>query len=840
MKIKRKFMAGFLALLLLSSQLVLPCSALANNSQPTNQPITKSKDKPKKNKKENSDVAPFKIEPLKELKSQDRSSSPEKKYKHIKMNGLPKEVQMRVDRSSLELASTGDPVNALITLTGLKPNSKCSFSVKINEHDPIAMQAIADEIGQAKTNFTYTLTKSDSDGHIGKFVCFIVFFEGDVVDNSPVEEITNNDPKVEFNFGDTQDTDPRNDIKFTIKITKLKLNNITDNTVKLKIKFTTNGNIVDEIKEYTIHPDKNGEATINGTYQSPKHFVKSLTITYGFGKNDPIKPVILANSKFFSFIAHENTYGPPPMTMHPEFLNNGLYHFCVAVYLDGNQLDGVPIELLDYKNDIVASAKTQNGFGEATFNIPLTLGKHDLKVRMNKEFLSSYEKAEHKNIYWDKEKNITLTVEMCPLDGGRKEPAVTRIDMYGEDDDFDNSNSLLTFRNFTKTIKPEQKEYTITVQSIATKEGQPDRSLYDIPIEIYRNDGTLIASKSTTYSDYYGHYLTEDIKVKAFPGEKLKVKQVVDKAPSDLNVELDPNEKIIIMDDSLDKTVIFTNKDLMDLNDCYIKFNFQFPPNSNISFDEYNFLFSYMIPDELSPIFVEINTHNSTLMLKDGQRMPIKKPLISDFCFNGLSFGKKLPPGYYVESINGMDPNTTFEKVPKEVTIKIGYKATGEFDYEVGKIAIPNEKYSGYFETGLLDEQGHIVISAVNDEKGNFHFNKIKYTEKDVGKHKYKRYIKYTNKGLKLANTIGEIRRSDDKSGYPFVDVTVKDNGDGTLSVSPINTTNYFDDPFLAPLLPVTGTIKTILAVGVLVLGTTTAIIIKRRKTIKNNHKNGN
>ena len=829
MKIKRKFMAGFLALLLLSSQLVLPCSALANNSQPTNQPITKSKDEPKKNTKEKSDNNPFKIEPLKELKSQDRSSSPEKKYKHVKMNGLPKEVQMRVDRSSLELASTGDPVNALITLTGLKPNSKCSFSVKINEHDPIAMQAIADEIGQAKTNFTYTLTKSDSDGHIGKFVCFIVFFEGDVIDNSPVEKTANNDPKVEFNFGDTQDIDPRDDIKFTIKITKLKLNNVTDNTVKLKIKFTTNGNIVDEIKEYTIHPDKNGEATINGTYQSPKHFVKSLTITYGFGKNDPIKPVILANSKFFSFIAHENTYGPPPMTMDPEFLNNGLYNFCVAAYLDGNRLDGVPIEILDNKNNIIASAKTKNGFGEAAFNIPLTLGTHDLKVRMNKEFLSSYEKEEHKNIYWDKEKNITLTVEMCPLDDGRKEPAVTRIDMYGEDDDFDNSNSLLAFRNFTKTIKPEQKEYTITVQSVATREGQPDRSLYDIPIEIYRNDRTLIASGKTSDDG------TFKAKIKAFSGEKIKIKQIIDEASRNLDVELDPNEKIISMSVSTaDSVVIFSNKDKLDTSDCYVKFNFQFPPNANVSFDACKFNFAYNVPDQLDTNFIYTSPHNFTVLLINDSRTPIKRSQATNFAIVNTP---KFPPGYYVESINGMDPNTTFEKVPKEVTIKIGYKATGEFKYSA-KIKIPNEKYKGCFEAGLLDEQGHVVVSAVNDEKGKFHFDKIKYTEKDVGEHVYRRYIKYTDKGLKLKGTLGEIKLFE-KELLP-IGILVKDKGDGTLEIPMDGTTSMYHNPYLAPLLPVTGTIKTILAVGVLVLGTTTAIIIKRRKTIKNNHKNGN
>ena len=826
MKIKRKFMAGFLALLLLSSQLVLPCSALANNSQPTNQPITKSKDEPKKDMKEKSAIvknnkqkaldkqtkteATTKEDKKADLKvgqSQDRASSSEKKYKHVKMDGLPKGVSFLTEPSQ-------EGEGCRITLAGLKPNSQCTFRFKVytqfNQED----------------NHTLNMT-ADNNGTVNEYIYFysrtgkVMFFEGDIEDNSPD---IGNDPKLEFNFSDTQNIDPRDDVKFTIK-----LNNVTGDTVKLKIKFTINGDTVYKIKEYTVHPDKSGEAIIHDTYQTPKHFTKSLTITYGLGNDDPIKPVILTNSQFFGLRANGNTYEAPPVTMHPEFLNNGLYHFCVAVYLDGNQLGGVPIELLDYKNDIVASAKTQNGFGEATFNIPLTLGTHDLKVRMNKEFLSSYEKAEHKNIYWDKEKNITLTVEMYPLDDGRKEPAVTRIDMYGEDDDFDNSNSLLAFRNFTKTIKPEQKEYTITVQSIATKEGQPDRSLYDIPIEIYRNDGTLIASGKTSDDG------TFKAKIKAFSGEKIKIKQIIDEASRILDVELDPNEKIISMGVSTaDSVVIFSNKDKLDTSDCYVKFNFQFPPNANVSFDACKFNFAYNVPDQLDANFIYTSPHNFTVLLVDESETPIKRSQATNLAVVNTP---KFPPGYYVESINGMDPNTTFEKVPKEVTIKIGYKATGEFKYSA-KIKIPNEKYKGCFEAGLLDEQGHVVVSAVNDEKGKFHFDKIKYTEKDVGEHVYRRYIKYTDKGLKLKGTLGEIKLFE-KELLP-IGILVKDKGDGTLEIPMDGTTSMYHNPYLAPLLPVTGTIKTILAVGVLVLGTTTAIIIKRRKTIKNNHKNGN
>lgn len=342
-----------------------------------------------------------------------------------------------------------------------------------------------------------------------------------------------------------------------------------------------------------------------------------------------------------------------------------------------------------------------------------------------------------------------------------------------------------------------------------------DEKVEGIFIEVYDENDNIIDSGKTNRKGNRLFNLKLPLRK-----QKLKIKQIAGKSPSGIKydtekiLEIDPenqrNYSVFFENTRVGRQITVTNQ-VAEIN----------KPDKPFSYK-----LVFMNQDEYM--------WEQPFTLKAGESFTYEQPEPGTrYRLEQIS----APPGYTLENIENGRGYTDNQDI--HIVAHNKYKATGEFDYEVGKIAIPNEKYSGYFETGLLDEQGHIVISAVNDEKGNFHFNKIKYTEKDVGKHKYKRYIKYTNKGLKLANTIGEIRCSD-KSGYPFVDVTVKDNGDGTLSISPINTTNYFNGPFLAPLLPVTGTIKAILAVGVLVLGTTTAIIIKRRKNTKNNHKNGN
>lgn len=113
------------------------------------------------------------------------------------------------------------------------------------------------------------------------------------------------------------------------------------------------------------------------------------------------------------------------------------------------------------------------------------------------------------------------------------------------------------------------------------------------------------------------------------------------------------------------------------------------------------------------------------------------------------------PPGYTLENIENGRGYTDNQDI--HIVAHNKYKAAGELEC-IASIKIPNEKYSGCFEAGLLDEQGHVVVSAVNDENGNFNFEKIKYTEKDVGDHKYQNYIKYTDKGLKLKGALGEIK----------------------------------------------------------------------------------
>lgn len=598
MGIKRKFMAGFLAALLLTSQLVLPCSALANNSQPTNQPITKikSKDEPKKNTKEksaatpakdkdslknesksepsdkklNSDNSPLKIKPLKELKSQDRSSSSEKRYKHVEMNGLPKEVQMRVDRSSFELASTGDPVNVLVTLTGLKPNSKCSFSVKINEHDPIGMSATADEFGKAKTNFTYILTKSDLDSSIGKFMCSIIFFRGDIADDNPIEE-------------------------------------------------------------------KMGHCNLD----------------------------------ISSIIKKDDTKTDP--------------------------LQGVFIEVLDESGKAITGVTAKDG--HCKFKIKLPLGVHIIKVRQVEE------KSPDGIKYDTREKTLKINAT--------EEENATNVPLV-----------FCNVKTTDSSIKP--------------------------PTVIF------VGKTPPSNRSFYIRFICQGIE-----GQEVQI-------GVDLN------------------------------NPAWYK---------NLLLSLWRGIKSY-----------ELNQYNSDSF-----------PVI-DF---------PLYPGYYVKTINGKQFNLGMGINAEDLhSIEIGYRATGELEC-IASIKIPNEKYSGCFEAGLLDEQGHVVISAVNDENGNFNFEKIKYTEKDVGGHKYQNYIKYTDKGLKLKGALGEIK-SDESIPYLFP-ITVKDNGDGTLSLStengtlsrPISSIKFvFSPAYLTSLLPITGTPLTLLIISVLVFTTTLVVLTRNHSKV--------
>lgn len=382
---------------------------------------------------------------------------------------------------------------------------------------------------------------------------------------------------------------------------------------------------------------------------------------------------------------------------------------------------------------------------------------------------------------------------------------------------------LVTFHNKEKAVTK-----SVTVYSVArTNKRSEGRPLAGVPIEIYYNNWKLAAAGVTKDDG------TFQVNIDVFKGEDLYVKQIVDKAPSGLRAILEKDSLVIPF---TWPDLYFFNKDIS--GDYDVTFNFQLPPNKKPLFDHSSFVFAYEVDNNnVDPRFLEVVTYNHfTRLLVGSQSLSaIERAHATHFM---LASANNLPPGYYVESINGMDPETTFPNVPKEVTIKIGYKAAGELEC-IASIKIPNEKYSGCFEAGLLDEQGHVVISAVNDENGNFNFEKIKYTEKDVGEHKYQNYIKYTDKGLKLKGALGEIK-SDESIPYVFP-ITVKDNGDGTLSLStkngllsfPISNIRFvFSPAYLTPLLPVTGTPLTLLIISVLVFTTTLVVLTRNHSKV--------
>lgn len=261
---------------------------------------------------------------------------------------------------------------------------------------------------------------------------------------------------------------------------------------------------------------------------------------------------------------------------------------------------GVFIEACNESGKVIGSGVT-NKDGECILSLKVPMKIQKIKIRQNKE--KSPTTVENFNIQYDtveKEYNIF--------------PRPIRTKLVDKQIAFYNKE------------KQQQKEYTITVQSIATKEGQPDRSLYDIPIEIYRNDGTLMASGKTSDDG------TFKAKIKAFSGEKIKIKQIIDEASRNLDVELDPNEKIISMGGSTaDSVVIFSNKDKLDTSDCYVKFNFQFPPNANASFRGCRFNFCYNVDDSLSPIFFEIDLFARTYTLINNNHVCIKRSSATNF-----------------------------------------------------------------------------------------------------------------------------------------------------------------------------------------------------------------
>ena len=159
----------------------------------------------------------------------------------------------------------------------------------------------------------------------------------------------------------------------------------------------------------------------------------------------------------------------------------------------------------------------------------------------------------------------------------------------------------------------------------------------------------------------------------------------------------------------------------------------------------------------------------NTFTLKHGENIVIKN-VKANVRYNVIEEGTD---GYTVESKgdfgvirSGKTSNAEFNNI---------YNAEGSFIL-TGKKTLANSRMKTFqFLFDVYDENGILIKSGANDREGNINFGVLKYTFSDVGK-----TFTYTIKERDMGRPGYEY----DKHVETFT-VTVSDNGDGTLTVTP-------------------------------------------------------
>lgn len=189
------------------------------------------------------------------------------------------------------------------------------------------------------------------------------------------------------------------------------------------------------------------------------------------------------------------------------------------------------------------------------------------------------------------------------------------------------------------------------------------------------------------------------------------------------------------------------------------------------------------------------------------------------------SFVEQVPAGFEqktsdaTEGVVGVD-------VTASVSVENAYATSGSWTPDATKVLEGSELASGQFTFLLLDSEGNVVQTAKNDADGKVVFQAIQYTGEDHGK--------------TFDYSIVEV--DDGQENYTYddhaakVSVTVKDNGDGTMTVTPAYGTgdegNIFTNLWKL-IMPETGQVSYPLLAGlgfVIVLASSLGLVLRRRR----------
>ena len=241
------------------------------------------------------------------------------------------------------------------------------------------------------------------------------------------------------------------------------------------------------------------------------------------------------------------------------------------------------------------------------------------------------------------------------------------------------------------------------------------------------------------------------------------------------------------------------------------------------------------------------------LVLKDGQGNPLEDTFP---CRNSDGATGTVKSGDVVEiaadqtvTVEGIPAGTVYsfiEQVPDGFTQKTSdategvvgadatasasveneYATSGFWTPDATKVLEGSELASGQFSFLLLDGEGNVVQTAKNDADGKVVFQAIQYTGEDHGK-----TFKYS---------IVEVNDGQDNLTYDDhtakVSVTVTDNGDGTMTVTPVYGTgdegNIFTNLWKL-IMPETGDTSFLRCAGLgilVVLISSMALALRRRR----------
>ena len=195
------------------------------------------------------------------------------------------------------------------------------------------------------------------------------------------------------------------------------------------------------------------------------------------------------------------------------------------------------------------------------------------------------------------------------------------------------------------------------------------------------------------------------------------------------------------------------------------------------------------------------------------------------------SFVEQVPAGFTQKTSDATE-GVVDADATASASVENEYETSGSWTPDATKVLKGSELASGQFNFLLLDSEGNVVQTAKNDADGKVVFQAIQYTGEDHG-----RTFKYS---------IVEVNDGQDNLTYDDhiakVSVTVTDNGDGTMTVTPVYGTgdegNIFTNLWKL-IMPETGDTSFLRFAGLgllAVLISSLALALRRRRNEERAH----